>query len=101
MFAAFMTQTHQQSEENKQTFKTMQASIAKLEMQVGQLANTMSQRETGRFPSQPEVNPREHEQAKAITTLRSGRLIDNKVDRPLAPEIEDTTKKGKICIANS
>src|SRR3954463_14141311 len=38
MFAAFMTQTRQQNEENKQTFKTMQASISKLEMQVGQLA---------------------------------------------------------------
>src|SRR3954468_15282547 len=67
----------------------MQASISKLEMQVGQLASTMSQREPGRFPSQPEVNPREHEHVKAITTLRSGRIIDNKVDHFLAPKIEE------------
>src|SRR3954471_8118215 len=89
MFAAFMTQTHQQSEENKQTFKTMQASISELKMQVGQLASNMSQREPGRFPSQPEVNPREHEHAKAITTLRSGKIVDNKVDHSIAPEIEE------------
>src|SRR4051812_24701690 len=76
MFAAFMTQTSQQNAENKQTFKNIQASISKLEMQVGQLANNMSHREPGRFPSQPEVNPREHEHVKTITTLRSGRIID-------------------------
>src|SRR2546430_12501443 len=34
MFAAFMTQTGQQNAENKQTFKNIQASISKLEMQV-------------------------------------------------------------------
>src|SRR3954463_2317177 len=89
MFAAFRTQTRQQSEENKQTFKTMQASISELKMQVGQLASNMSQREPGRFPSQPEVNPREHEHAKAITTLRSGKIVDNKVDHSIAPEIEE------------
>src|SRR5436190_12270487 len=89
MFAAFMTQTRQQSEENKQTFKTMQASISELKMQVGQLASNMNQREPGRFPSQLEVNPREHEHVKAITTIRSGRIIDNKVDHSISPEIEE------------
>src|SRR3954465_10048009 len=49
----------------------------------------MSQREPVRFPSQPEVNPPEHEHAKAITTLRSGKIVDNKVDHSIAPEIEE------------
>ena len=32
--------------------------IARLEMQLGQLANIMSERERGKLPSQPEINPR-------------------------------------------
>src|SRR5204863_1163241 len=36
-----------------------------------------------------EVNPREHEHAKAITTLRSGKIVDNKVEHSIAPEIEE------------
>src|SRR5436190_18236558 len=85
MFAAIMGKTTVYD----QKFNNVEASIKKLEIQMGQLASTVNQREPGRFPSQPEVNPREHEHAKAITTLRSGRLIDNKVDHPLAPEIEE------------
>ena len=85
MFAAIMAKTTIYDKK----FNNVEASIKKLEIQMGQLASTVNQREPGRFPSQPEVNPREHEHAKAITTLRSGRLIDNKVDHPLAPEIEE------------
>src|SRR3954471_5879813 len=53
------------------------------------MASTISQREQERFPSQPEVNPREHEQLKAITTLRSGKIIDNKVGETSAREIDE------------
>ena len=62
--------------------------IAKLEIQMGQLATSLSEREKGKFPSQPVANPKRqyeigsnshHEQAKAITTLRSGRIVDNQV----------------------
>src|SRR5436189_1971690 len=85
MFAAIMSKTTVYD----QKFTNMEASLSELKMQVGQLASNMSQREPGRFPSQPEVNPREHEHAKAITTLRSGKIVDNKVDHLIAPEIEE------------
>src|SRR3954466_14442926 len=85
MFAAIMGKTTVYD----QKFNNMEAALSKLEIQVGQLANNMNQREQGRFPSQPEVNPREHEHVKAVTTLRSGRIIDNKVDHSTAPEIEE------------
>ncbi|VVA39373.1 PREDICTED: LOW QUALITY PROTEIN, partial [Prunus dulcis] len=49
-----------------------QASIQNLEVQVGQLANVISGRNHGVFPSQPEVNPKNQEQSKAIT-LRKGK----------------------------
>jgi hypothetical protein len=67
-------------------------SIAKLEGQVGQLTNALNQRKEGKLPSQPVTNPKghfmvdgsvsdstSHEQVQAVTTLRSGRVVDNKV----------------------
>ena len=64
--------------------------IARLEMQVSQLASTISEREHGRLPSQHEPNPRNQNGPRpqqgnqvngvnAIHTLRSGKQIDNKV----------------------
>ncbi|KAI5667289.1 hypothetical protein M9H77_14566 [Catharanthus roseus] len=60
-------------------------SIAKLETQIGQLANTISRRDEGKLPSHPIENPRAnyHEQAKAVITLRSGKKVDNKVGEPI------------------
>src|SRR5436189_5775840 len=85
MFAAIMGKTTVYD----QKFNNMEAALSKLEIQVGQLANNMNQQEPGRFPSQPEVNPREPEHVKDITNLRSGRIIENKVDHFIAPEIEE------------
>ena len=65
--------------------------IAKLEMQIGQLANHLGERDKGKFPSQPEPNPKafaignssssahEQEHVQAIVTLRSGSQVDNHV----------------------
>ncbi|XP_040369382.1 uncharacterized protein LOC121051265 [Rosa chinensis] len=60
-------------------------SMSKLEIQMGQLAQELSQRKQGVFPSQVENNPR-HE-AKAITTLRSGRQVENNVYMPKNEEV--------------
>ncbi|XP_020417981.1 uncharacterized protein LOC109948695 [Prunus persica] len=48
-------------------------------VQVGQLANVISGRNHGVLPSQPEVNPKNQEQAKAIT-LRKGKQVNTAVD---------------------
>ncbi|KAF7801056.1 uncharacterized protein G2W53_044429 [Senna tora] len=51
------------------------------ETQVGQLANTIARRDEGKLPSFPMENPRGQtykEETKAVTTLRSGKIIDNK-----------------------
>ncbi|KAI5649216.1 hypothetical protein M9H77_35221 [Catharanthus roseus] len=60
-------------------------SIAKLETQIGQLANAISRRNEGELPSHPIENPRAnyHEQAKGVITLRNGKLVDNKVREPI------------------
>ncbi|XP_038697987.1 uncharacterized protein LOC119995545 [Tripterygium wilfordii] len=49
------------------------ASMGKLEVQVGQLVDVIKIKEPGKLPSQPE-------QAKAITVLRSGKVIDNQIN---------------------
>jgi hypothetical protein len=64
-------------------------SIAKLEVQMGQMANTLNKREEGTLPSQLVANPKghymveggtsHHQQVLAITTLQSGRRVGNHV----------------------
>ncbi|KAM6567243.1 hypothetical protein CsatA_026371 [Cannabis sativa] len=68
----------------QQIMQNQSQSIAKLETQLGQLANAVTEREKGRFPSQPVPNPKgqyevgvpsHKEEAKSISTLRSGKQI--------------------------
>ncbi|KAI5663351.1 hypothetical protein M9H77_22676 [Catharanthus roseus] len=60
-------------------------SIAKLETQIGQLANAISRRDEGKLPSHQIENLRAnyHEQAKAVITIRNEKLVDNKVGEPI------------------
>ena len=59
--------------------------ISKLEMQMGQLANHLGERDKGKLPNQPVNNPKactignssNQEHAHAIVTLRSRKLVDN------------------------
>jgi hypothetical protein len=67
--------------------------IAKLEMQMGQLANHLGERDKEKFPSQPKPNPKafaignssssvhgqEQEHVQAIVTLKLSRQVDNHV----------------------
>jgi hypothetical protein len=73
-------------------------SIPKLKAQVGQIANTLNRREEGKLPSQPVINPKglymvegstSHlEQVQAVTTLRSGRVVDNLVEEKKKEQLE-------------
>jgi uncharacterized coiled-coil protein SlyX len=92
--------------EMSQTINSHSQSIAKLEAQVEQIANTLNRREEGKLPSQPVVNPKglymvnetSHlEQIQAITTLRSGKLGDNQVEdkRYEHIEVSETPQRDK------
>ncbi|XP_058213682.1 uncharacterized protein LOC131325434 [Rhododendron vialii] len=83
--------TSRKLEANTQTVNSHTQSISKIEAQMGQLANALSRREEGRLPSQPignpkgqyamenaQVNDSYHEQAKAVVTLRNGRVLDTR-----------------------
>jgi hypothetical protein len=89
-----------------QTVISHAQSIAKLETQMGQMANTLNRREEGKLPSQPLVNPKglyrvnatsHMKQVQAITTLRSGKLVDNQVEdkRDEHTEVSETLQRDK------
>ncbi|KAM6556416.1 hypothetical protein CsatB_003435 [Cannabis sativa] len=78
----------------QQIMQNQSQSIAKLETQLGQLANAVTEREKGRFPSQPVPNPKgqyevgipsHKEEAKSISTLRSEKQI---VKPDYTPQVE-------------
>jgi hypothetical protein len=67
-----------------------------LEIQVGQLANLLGERDKGKLPNQPVNSPKactienssNQEHAHAIFTLRFGRRVDNHVAEPEADHEE-------------
>ncbi len=95
-------------EADRQLLHSHSQSIAKLETQIGQLASNLSHREDGKLPSQPisnpkgayvaecsssEQNPQHVVEVKAVTTLRSGRVIDNRVGEIVQPINTGTSQK--------
>lgn len=99
---AFMHSTNQAIQEMKNSSQLNTQAISKLENQVGRLATQVGEREKGKFPSQPIPNPKgqffvngspssshTQENVQSITTLRSGREIDNQVK---IPKVEGSKK---------
>ena len=60
------------------TLQNQAASIRNLEVQVGQLASMMTERQQGSLPSNTETNPREHVNA---ITLRSWKKLEEPKDK--------------------
>jgi hypothetical protein len=75
--------------------------ISKLEMQMGQLANHLGERDKGKLPSQAVNNPKacnignslNQEHVQAIVTLKSGKRVDNQVVNPEADHAEEEEQK--------
>ncbi|CAN6713111.1 unnamed protein product [Malus baccata var. baccata] len=94
LIAQLATNTNNFIQATQTTLQNQQASIGKLEVQVGQIASALNEREIGRFPSQPEVNPKNQEHIKAIS-LRSGKTIETEAakeeKKPEEPENDSFT----------
>lgn len=69
--------------------------LASLELKLGQICDALNERKKGKLPSQPQQNPKSgfqeststcnepsHDQLNAVTTLRSGKIVDNNVGVP-------------------
>jgi hypothetical protein len=92
----FMKMTGQSISDMRQSTMVNTQAISKLEMQMGQLANHLGERDKGKLPSQVVNNPKacgnssNQEHVQAIVTLRSGKRVDNKV---MNPEEDDAEKE--------
>ncbi|CAL9024790.1 unnamed protein product [Prunus brigantina] len=64
---------------NSQQWSHSKGRGAPMKAVVSEIASSLSNRASGTFPSQTEVNPRHYEQVKAVHILRSGKQVDNKV----------------------
>jgi hypothetical protein len=88
----FMKMTSQSISDIRHSTMVNTQAISKLEIQVGQLASHLGERDKGKLPSQLVNNPKactigsapNQEHAHAIVTLRSGKRVDNHVDEPVA-----------------
>jgi hypothetical protein len=90
--------------EISQTVNLYFQSIAKLETQMGQIANTLNRREEGKLSSQPVVNPKglymvneetSHQHIQSITTLRSRLTIKTKIRRMSILRFQRLCRKTK------
>jgi hypothetical protein len=92
----FMKMTGQSISDIRQSTMVNTQAISKLEMQMGQLANHLGERDKGKLPSQAVNNPKacgnssNQEHVQAIVTLRSEKRVDNKV---VNPEEDDAEKE--------
>ncbi|KAI5313264.1 hypothetical protein L3X38_042438 [Prunus dulcis] len=68
------------------TLQQHSTALTKMETQLGQIADDLSQREPGKFPSQLVILQRNQEQAKVVITLRSGKVINNGVGNEVTNE---------------
>jgi hypothetical protein len=95
----FMKMTGQSISDIRQSTMVNTQAISKLEMQMGQLANHLGERDKGKLPSQAMNNPKacenssNQEHVQAIVTLRSGKKVDNKVVNPEEAEEEEQKEK--------
>ena len=67
--------------ETRTSLNNQAAQLRNLEVQMGQMASLLSERQQGNLPSTSEVNPRREgkEHCKAVT-LRSGRTLEQSVE---------------------
>ena len=86
--------------ETQQMVQSHTQSISKLEDQIGQIAQALTRRDEGKLPTQSIENPRgscskfNHEQAKSVTTLRSGKIIEKNIGE--SSEVRDDSDKEKV-----
>jgi hypothetical protein len=100
----FMKMTGQSISDVRQSTMVNTRAIAKLEMQMGQLANHLGERDKGKLPSQAVNNPKacnsgnssNQEHVQAIVTLRSGKRVDNKVMNSEEEQQEEEEQKEEV-----
>ena len=86
---AFMNETKANMQHQTTQLNNQAAQLRNLEVQMGQMANLLTERQSGSLPSNSEVNPRRegNEHVKAVT-LRSGKELEIQRQPPVTEEVE-------------
>jgi hypothetical protein len=71
----FMAEERQFRTDQRQVNAQNNQATQRLEAQMGQMARDISERKKGEFQTQTIPNPGGHQQLKAVTTLRNGKII--------------------------
>ena len=87
--SAFMNETKANMQQQGTQLNNQAAQLRNLEVQIGQMANLLTERQPGSLPSNSEVNPRRdgNEHVKAVM-LRSGKELEAKGQSPVIEEVE-------------
>ncbi|CAH9097553.1 unnamed protein product [Cuscuta epithymum] len=90
----FMQISIQNQQANEQRFQRTEASLKKLEIQVGQIAESLQGHVQGKLPSHIE-------EAKVVTVLRSGKIIEKDERQPILKPPEEVEAENKELEAES
>ena len=84
-----MNETKANMQQQATQLNNQAAQLRNLEVQMGQMANLLTERQPGSLPSNSEVNPRRdgNEHVKAVM-LRSGKELEAKGQSPVIEEVE-------------
>ena len=87
---AFMNETKANMQQQATQLNNQAAQLRNLEVQMGQMANLLTERQPGSLPSNSEVNPRRdgNEHVKAVT-LRSGKELEAQEQSPVIEKVEN------------
>ena len=86
--SAFMNETKANMQQQATQLNNQAAQLRNLEVQMGQMANLLTERQPGSLPSNSEVNPRRdgNEHVKAVI-LRSGKELETKGQSQVIEEV--------------
>ena len=87
--SAFMNETKANMQQQATQLNNQAAQLRNLEVQIGQMANLLTERQPGSLPRNSEVNPRRdgNEHVKSVM-LRSGKELEAKGQSPVIEEVE-------------
>ena len=87
--SAFMNETKANMQQQATQLNNQAAQLRNLEVQMGQMANLLTERQPGSLPSNSEINPRRdgNEHVKAVM-LRSGKELETQGHSPVVEQLE-------------
>jgi hypothetical protein len=92
----FLADEKQFRTEQRQTNAKHEQAIQRLEVTVGQMAKELSGRKQGEFSAQTIPNPGGHHQLKAVTVLRSEKVIGTEETEQSPPQRAANSKVSKM-----